>query len=225
MSDFEENDVVIEEPAIQKLSHKTSCLKKTCFNACGCLVLVLIGSFIFLRMIASPNEQNLKTIPETLKTQIPLYDTESLQKITFAAGKEKQNKIGLLVFLPKLIISPFVVHFPEKFLATESFSNTSTKKEILYTFMRAPITEAKDSYTLEWENLTAEPDFIYNFYKDEMEKKKFTTQYDQSTEDLHQLLFSSTSSMAAVRIEDKKNIKNGTDRVIMNISILNTNTE
>lgn len=225
MNENQENDVVIEEPAIQKLSHKTSCFKKTCFNACGCLVLILIGSFVFLRMIASPQEQTLKTIPETVTAQVPLYDAASLGKITFAPGKEKQNKLSLLVFIPKLIISPFVIHFPEKFLKPDSFSATSTKKAIFYTFMKTPIGEVKDAYTLEWQDLTAEPDFIYSFYKNEMENKNFKITYDQVTPELRQLLFSSTSTLTNVRIEDKKDSKNGTDRVIMNISTQNAATE
>jgi hypothetical protein len=88
--------------------------------------------------------------------------------------------------------------------------------------MDSPVGQAKDSYTFEWQDLGAEPEFIYNFYKNEIENKHYTIQYNQTTPLLRQFLFSSTSTLGTIRIEDEKDKKTGTDRVIMNISIVNT---
>lgn len=219
MGDDLDDRIIIEEPPLQKLTKKRSCFKKTCFNACGCLVVVLVGSLFFLRFLASPKEKNIRELPEFIKQSIPLYDEGQISKISLNPGQETQKRTELLTFFPKLIVSPFVVHFPHRLGDKGNYTSTSTKKEIFYGFMRQPIGETRDIYTLEWKNLTAEPNFIAEYYNTEMENKGFQIEYDQSNSGTRQILYSKKSVFVTLIIDDKNSKNHDTDKVTLTVSL------
>lgn len=219
MSDNLEDRVTIEEPPIEKLNKKRSIFKKTCFNACGCLFFVIIFSLVFLKFEAKPKEKPLRALPELIKNTVPLYDPEQISAMYYNAGQERQKRTELLTFFPKLIVSPFVVHFPHRFGDKGPYTSTSTKKEIFYGFMRTPIAEQEDIYTVEWKNLPAEPRFIAEYYKTEMENANFTLQYDQKNGSIRQMLYSSSSTLVNVMIDGPENARHTTDDVTLTISL------
>ncbi len=219
MSDSLDDRVIIEEPPIEKLTKKRSCFKKTCFNACGCFVLVIVLSLVFLKFEAKPKEKTIHTLPETLKQSIPLYDPEQIFSIHLNPGETRQKRRELLTFFPKLIVSPFVVHFPHRFGDKGPYTATSTKKEIFYGFMRTPIGEQKDIYTIEWKNLSAEPRFIAEYYKTEMENANFKLEYDQKNSSMRQMLYSSSSTLVNVIIDDKELTPHNTDHITVTVSL------
>ncbi len=211
--------IIIEEPPLQKLTKKRSCFKKTCFNACSCLVLVLVGSLVFLRYYANPKEKTVHVLPEVIQQSIPLYDEGQIAKILYNPGQEHEKRTELLTFFPKLIVSPFVVHFPHRFGDKGPYTTTSTRKEIFYGFMRQPIGETRDIYTLEWKNLSAEPRFIAEYYNTEMAKKGFTLTYDQKNGTIRQLLYTKEPTLVTLVIEDTNNKNHDTEQVTMIISL------
>lgn len=212
MTDNLEDRIIIEEPPIEKLTNKRSCLRKTCFNSCGGLVFVIVLSLLFLRFEARPKEKLIHELPETIKQSIPLYDPSQIFSIYYNAGQERQKRTELLTFFPKLIVSPFIVHFPHKLGDKGPYSSTSTKKQIFYGFMRTPIGEQKDIYTITWKNLTAEPRFIVEYYKTEMENKDFKLEYDQKNGSLRQMLYSNSSTLVNVIID-------GNDEVTVTVTL------
>ncbi len=219
MSDNLEDRVIIEEPPIEKLNKKRSFFHRSCFNACGCLVLVIIFSLVFLKFEAKPKEKTLERLPERIQQNIPLYDPEQIASISYNAAQERQKRTELLTFFPKLIVSPFVVHFPHKFGDKGPYTTSSTKKEIFYGFMRTPIAEQKDIYTLQWKNLPAAANFIADYYKTEMENANFTLEYDQKNGSLRQMLYTNSSTLVTVIIDDKETARRNTDMVTLTISL------
>lgn len=219
-----DDHITIEEPPLQKLTKKRSCFKKTCFNACSCLVLVLIGSLVFLKFSAAPKEKNVHELPEIIKQTVPLYDEAQIAKISLNPGQEHQKRTELLTFFPKLIVSPFVVHFPHRFGDKGNYTTTSTKKEIFYGFMREHIGETRDVYTLEWKNLSAEPEFIANYYTTEMKKKNFMLKYDEQSGFTRQLLYEDGPTLINIVILEKNKNKDtrknfGTEHITMTVSL------
>ena len=214
-----EDRITIEEPPIQKITKKrSSCFKRTCFNGCGCLILLLIGSLFFLRFLAAPSDKTLNKIPDPIAKAVPFYDMEQIWSIKLYPGAESKQKSELLTFFPKLIVSPLVVHFPHRLGDKGPYTATSTKKEIFYGFMREPIGETRDIYTVEWKNLSVEPRFIANYYKTEIDKKSFKLDYDEQNGNIRQMLYSNTSTLVSIIIEDKDHRSHDTDSVIMTIS-------
>lgn len=220
MSDTIDDRIIIEEPPIEKLNKKRSLFKRSCFNACGCLVLIIVFSLLFLKFEAKPKEKLIAVLPEQIKQSIPLYDPSQIASIYYNAGQERQKRTELLTFFPKLIVSPFVVHFPHRFGDKGPYTSTSTKKEIFYGFMRTPIGEQKDVYTLQWKNLPAEPQFIAEYYKTEMENANFILQYDQKNGPMRQMLYTNSSTLVNVIINDQENARrSSTDNVTLTISL------
>lgn len=216
--DFEDR-VTIEEPPIQKITQKkSSCFKRTCLNGCGCLIVLLVGSLFFLKFFATPSEKNLNKLPESVKQVVPVYDEKQISNITFYPGAESKQKSELLTFFPKLFVSPFVIHFPHRLGDKGPYTTTSSKKEIFYGFMREPIGETRDIYTIEWKNLSVEPRFIADYYATELKKKSFQLEYDQKNDNTRQMLYSTTSTLVGIIIEDPDHRSHDTDSVIMTIS-------
>lgn len=213
-----EDRITIEEPPLEKITKKRSCFKRTCSNACGCLVLLIIGSLIFLKLAARPSDKTLDRLPTTLTQSVPIYDQEQIFRIEFSAGAESKQKSEVVTFLPKLVVSPIVIHFPHRFGDKGPYTATSTKKEIFYGFMRHPIGETRDVYTLEWKNISTSPQFIATYYKTEMEKKNFTLDYDQHNGDKRQMLFSNPTTLVSIVIQDPDHKSHDTEHIFMTIS-------
>ncbi len=210
--------VTIEEPPIQQITKKRSCFKRTCSNACGCLILLIIGSLIFLKLAARPSDKTLDSVPEALRQTVPIYDERQVFRIEFSPGAESKQKFEVVTFFPKLIVSPIVVHFPHRFGDKGPYTTTSTKKEIFYGFMRQPIGETRDIYTLEWKNISTSPQFIAAYYQTEMEKKNFILDYDQYNGQKRQLLFSNPTTLVSVIIQDPDHRSHDTEHIFMTIS-------
>jgi hypothetical protein len=219
MSDHFDDRITIEEPPIQKITkQRSSCFKRTCLNGCGCLVLLIIGSLFFLKFIAGPSDKPIDKLPAPLKQTIALYDEGQISSIRFYPGAEGQRNSEVLAFFPKLIVSPVVIYFPHRFGDKGPYTSTSTKKEIFYGFMREPLSDARDVYTIEWKNLSAEPRFIAEYYQTEMAKKKFSLDYDQKNTDTRQMLYSNSSTLVSLLIKDPDHRSHDTQSVIMTIS-------
>jgi len=214
-----EDRITIEEPPIQKITKKkSSCFKRTCFNGCGCLILLIVGSLFFLKFIAGPSEKSIAKLPDSVRQMVPLYDEKQISNIRFYPGAESKQKSELLTFFPKLIVSPLVIYFPHRLGDKGPYTSTSTKKEIFYGFMREPIGETRDIYTIEWKNLSVEPRFIAEYYQTELKKKSFVQEYDQKNGNTRQMLYSTTSTLVNILIEDPDHRSHDTDSVTMTIS-------
>ena len=101
--------IEIKEPPIQELGKKRSCLKRTCFTGCGCIVIFIIASVLLLKFATGPRTKKLNEVPDNFPESIPLYDSDNIQEINFTSGKEKGRILEITAFIPKLILSPIIL--------------------------------------------------------------------------------------------------------------------
>jgi hypothetical protein len=208
---MQKNTVTIQEPPLQELNKKRSCLKRTCFTGCGCIVIFLIASLLLLKFATGPKTKKLKEIPPTILEHILPYDTDSIDTIQIISGRDRNKGIEMIAYIPKIILAPI-------FIAIEDNTPVDSKEKTAWskfsTFVQAPLTDQRDSVMIEWSMLIAEPSFVYDYYSGELTKKGFTIENEQATNNIKQLYFKNKIIDGSLRIQDNPK-KPGTDYVLL----------
>ncbi|PLX28768.1 hypothetical protein C0581_01005 [Candidatus Parcubacteria bacterium] len=167
--------IVIKEPPIEELNKKRSCAKRTCVTGCGCFAILFIISLLLLRFAIGPRTKEIKDMPQEFTSVIPVYDDSNVERITQTSGKERSKRVELAAYLPKLILSPFVVYFDKdfKYIPQTTADKDMTNWEKFIAFMTNPITDQRDVFEIEWLDLSADQDFVLEYYETELEKNNF----------------------------------------------------
>lgn len=210
-------DVVIQEPPVEEFGKKHSCIKRTCLSGCGCFFIFIIGSLILINYATNERERSLKNIPEKIQKNIPLYDEQNIKTIKMLSGEEKQKKLGLIAIFPKLLLSPMVVQWPEKFIENPEHGGRAAHIANIKRFVKLPVGDSKDIVTLEWKNLAAEPKFVEEYYTNELTKNNFTLEKAGQTTSSSQILFEKEQTSGTLLIQDTTPKIEGTDTVILKI--------
>lgn len=204
------SSVVIQEPPLQELNKKRSCAKRTCATGCGCIVLFLLASLLLLKFAAGPKKKTLKKIPTQVEAYIPLYDLDSLEHIYVTSGKDRNKAIETAAYIPKIILAPI-------FIAIENNANTTALEETsvwteLSEFVREPLTDQRDSLTMTWTDLIADPSFVYTYYVHKLEERGFTVVTEKTDGRVRHLTFSDGQVDGSLSIQDSGETT-GTDYV------------
>jgi hypothetical protein len=167
--------IKIKEPPIEELSKQRSCVKSTCATGCGCFTILFIISLVLLKFAFGPTSKQLKDLPEIFTSNIPIYDINNTETITHTSGKEKSKKIEKAAYIPKLVLSPFILYFDKdyKYIPRENNQVELNNLEKFLSFMKKPLTDQRDIYKIEWLNLHAKQDFLIDYYETELKKKNF----------------------------------------------------
>ncbi|OGH67962.1 MAG: hypothetical protein A3J66_03230 [Candidatus Magasanikbacteria bacterium RIFCSPHIGHO2_02_FULL_47_14] len=160
------DDIVIQEPPIQELKKKKSCLKRTCVTGCGCIVIFFVVSLFLLRLLHGPKQQELKEVPEPVHELVQVYEPDYIQKITLTKAGDRGRVIETLALVPKTLLAPIII------TAQKTQGDAGWWKEIKE-FIETPVTQAQDSIKIEWENVPAQPTFVVQYYQAAFEKKNF----------------------------------------------------
>lgn len=204
--------IKIKEPPIEELTKQRSCVKSTCATGCGCFTILFVISIVLLKFAFGPTSKELKDLPETFTSKIPIYDVSNVEKITHTSGKEKSKKIDKAAFLPKLVLSPFLIYFDKdnKYIPnTKPEGETMSNVEKFMSFMRKPLSDERDVYKIEWIELHATQDFLIEYYKTELKKKGFDIDEESNYDNTKQFTF----------FEEEKNI----DGVVYTVDTNKTN--
>jgi len=183
------DDVVIQEPPMEEFGKRHSCVKRTCLSGCGCILFFIIGGVFLINFAAKERIKDLKHIPETVESNIPLYDPQNVRHIQQISGKEKNKGFEIAALVPKVLISPLVITFPEKFIENPKKGDRDAHIANIKTFLQTPLGDQRDTLILEWTNLSAEPKFLVEYYQTELKKKQFQIQATGKTTSSTQLLF------------------------------------
>jgi len=142
-----------------------------------------------LKFSLGPRTRELKDLPASFTGVIPIYDKDSIEKITQTSGDERGRKTEIASYLPKLIISPFVVYFDKNFKFIPKPTSTSTPPienltnwEKFKLFMKRPIADHRDTIQVEWANLPAKQSFIVDYYENELRSKNFDIKIESSSD-------------------------------------------
>jgi len=172
--------IEIKEPPIEEFKKKKSCAKRSCSTGCGCIVIFLLVSLLLLKFIAGPRTKELKNPPDNFPSNITLYDKDEIKSISFISGKQKSRSVELAAFIPKLVLSPIILMFDDSVKTQKIIKKDG---EILvekkatwsdyFRLVKEPVTDQRDIVQIEWNYLTAEPDFIYEYFQNELKKNKY----------------------------------------------------
>ena len=185
--------IKIKEPPIEELNKQRSCLKSSCATGCGCFTILFIISILLLKFSFGPTSKELKDLPENFTNKIPIYDVNNIEKISHTSGKEKSTKIERTAFLPKLVLSPFIIYFDKnnKYIPrTKPENEKMTNIDKLISFMQKPLSDERDIYKIEWIELDATQDLLLEYYKTELKKKGFEIGQESDNKDIKEFTFS-----------------------------------
>lgn len=187
------DSVEIVEPPIGELTRKYSAfsaIKRACLTGCGCLVFLIIGIIIFLRIALGNGPEILATVPANFPNTIPVYDPDSIKQITFISGKYKNRGIEIAAFFPKIILSPLLMKTDTKNPENKA---TDSKISMLSNFWKTistPVSDHRDTIQIEWQDLPAGVFFINNYYKTELQKQGYTIDVESTGDTVQQFSFS-----------------------------------
>ena len=207
---------------MREFKKQRSCLKRTCFTSCGCLVFFLIGALIILKFTAGPRVKELKSIPANFPMEIVVYDKDNISRITIILGEDRSRAVETIAYVPKLILSPIFLVLEKKFPArkenAEGRIETKNTLENFMALMKEPVADHRDKIQIEWTELPAEPRFIYNYYKDELTKTGFIINEAVDKNNIRQFGFKLGNTEGVLYITDDAQ-KEGTDFVSLTVNI------
>ena len=198
-------NVEIVEPPIGELTRKYSAfsaIKRACLTGCGCLFLLIIGIIIFIRIAMGSGPSTLSHVPDNFPADIPVYDPDSIEKITFISGKYKNRGIEIAAIFPKIILSPLLLSM-NKDTAANNSTDKITSVTSLWKMISAPVSDHRDTVQIEWSKLDAEPYFIIGYYKTELKKKSYTIEVESEGENVMQFSFRKDDTSGSVYVQGK----------------------
>lgn len=215
------NSVEIVEPPIGELTKRYSAfsaIKRTCFTGCGCLVVLIIGITLFLRLALGSGPQTLQNVPDNFPNDIPVYDEDNIEQITFVSGKYKNRGIEIAAFFPKIILSPLFLTLNKNEQDASDTGKLASVKN-LWTIISAPVSDHRDTVQIEWKNLDAEPSFIINYYKTELNKADYKIDVESEGKAVRQFSFSKDTITGSIYVQGDDTLKPGTDYVVLTVNL------
>lgn len=214
--------IEIKEPPIEELNKKRSCIKRTCVTGCGCFVVIFIISLLLLRFAIGPRTKEVRDLPLYFTQVVPIYDAENIERITHTSGKEKGQYAEIAAYVPKLVLSPLVIHFDTKYryIPRTITDREMTKWEKFVSFMKEPITDDREVYKIEWIELSADKNFITEYYQKELTRSGFELGVESTTREITQFTFSNETQHidGAVYITDSTDTRL-TDYISLTVTI------
>jgi hypothetical protein len=217
-------NIEIVEPPLEELTKKYSAfsaIKRTCMAGCGCLVLLIIGIIIFLKIAMGSGPQTLSKVPDSFPADIPVYDKDNIEKITFISGKYKNRGMEIAAFFPKIILSPLILTMDKNQPSASTSNETGTLASVknVWKLINSPISDHRDMVQIEWKNLDAEPTFIVNYYKKELGKTDYKIDVESEGKDFKQFSFSRGDITGLLLVQGDEEVRPGTDYMALTVNI------
>lgn len=210
------DEVEIVEPPIGELTRNHFGLRRILFTGCFAIIIFIVGSIIAFRLAIGQGPEVLSTVPDNFPTEIPVYDRDAIERITFISGGYKNRAVEIAAFFPKLILS-------QLFLAingnTSNDNKTDTSLSETWKLMTTPVTNHQDTIQIEWKDMGAEPNFVINYYKVELRKKGYKIIQETTGSDLKQFTFSNPSGINGSLLAQSAEGKSGTDYAILTLNL------
>lgn len=216
------DNVEIIEPPLEELNKKRSGFSKACFTGCAFIIILIIGGIIFFRLFAGPGPQNLSRLPGDFPKDILVYDPDNIENITYISGKYKNRSIEMAALFPKVILSPLLLALDKnKNLPADNASeqkNTSLKN--LWKIITTPVGDHRDTVQIEWRNMDADPGFVIDHYKNELQKRAFIIEVESSGQGVDQFSFSRESDgLTGSLYIQTDNKGSGTDYAMLTVNL------
>jgi len=193
--------IEIKEPPLQELNKKRSCLFRTCFTGCGCIIFFGILMIILIWYATTPRVQKLPIVPEELAEVLPVYDKSNITLIRFTAGEDRGRAIERAAFIPKLLLSPLLALMDRQTTSTISTGGQIIDWTMIRRAIDAPVSDHRDLYQIEWHDLPASADFVESYYQTELKKRGFDVDSPLESDNSKQLLFRKYDTSGALLIQ------------------------
>ena len=213
--------IEIKDPPLEELNKKRSCLKRTCITGCSCFVIMFLVSLVLLRFTMGPRAKELKDLPQSFIKNIPIYDIEGIEKITYTSGKERGRIVEFTAYIPKLVLSPFVVYFDKeyKYIPIYDSANRDVSNwEKFIAFLSKPIADHRDILKIEWVKLNAKQSFVVEYYQTELKKQNFEIGLKSKNDNVIQFTFTKDNIDGVVYTMDEGDTE-GVDYVSLTTNI------
>ncbi|MFB6181507.1 MAG: hypothetical protein ABEJ24_01285 [Candidatus Magasanikbacteria bacterium] len=205
----EDNDVQVKGPAVQELEEKGSCLKRSCGKGCFFIILLIISFLGLIKFASSPHLKEVKKVPKSLPEGVPVYEQDSISRIAVASQNNKTFLAKVSDIVPKFfLVSAHVILQEDSPVELKNYLNAkdSTEKknifsEFLY-LMNQPTKKRQNKIVIEWRNISAEPDFVKDFYTTELKKNGFTVNSTADKKDIKQIGFSKGGIVGSLYLEN-----------------------
>ncbi|MFA6105045.1 MAG: hypothetical protein WC725_00390 [Patescibacteria group bacterium] len=212
-------NIEIIEPPIGELSKQRSSLKKTCLTGCGCVIFLIVGALLALRFFVGTGPSTIKKLPDNFPTAIPVYEKDSIEKITFISGTYKNRSIEIAAFFPKVILSPMLLQLRRE-TSTSSSGGFIAANRSFWSLLTTPVGDARDTIQIEWKSIDAEPGFIISYYRKELSKENFTISEVEQNGNTLQFSFESGDGISGTLLtETDLEDHPGTDYAALTVNI------
>ncbi|MDO8626038.1 MAG: hypothetical protein Q7K39_01090 [Candidatus Magasanikbacteria bacterium] len=212
--------IEIVEPPIQELTTKPSVWKRAALLGCGGLLLVLIILFVSIKIALGPGPETLRAVPASFPSNIPIYDKENIETITYIPGRYKNRAVEIAALFPKIILAPLFISLDDNAVVntTTVKTNSGFSAKKLWRVIATPVSNAHDTVQIEWHRSSAGPKFVYSYYQSELKKKKFTIESETHSPGFRQFSFknATVSGFFAVRGESEET---GADYMVLTVNI------
>ncbi len=211
--------VEIVEPPIRELTKSQSSFKRGCFTGCLFIVIAIALFLLGIKFLIGAGPSVIKTVPSTFPQDIPVYDKDAIERITFIPGKYIYRSTEIAALFPKVILSPLLVRVPDS-TQTNTTSKTPSTWNDIWQIISTPVNNLSDSVEIEWRNLDAEPSFIYTYYKKELGKKKYLINDEVRNKNEQHFTFTREDGISGfLLVEGDEESKPGTDYAALTVSI------
>lgn len=208
-SAYDDRTIEIQEPAINEIKKPHSCAKRACGSGCGCAVFMIALLAAGVWLFAPPEAEKITALPDEFPPSFPLYKPESITGITHVSAARKRRGPETAALIPKIALTPFIMWFDK----TDARTSTSLIAAIREA-VRTPVTTYTNTTAITWERLNAEPEFVDEWYYNELSKQKLTVTRTTVSSTSHALRFEDTTISGILSVEDPTP-DDGTDRVTM----------
>jgi len=213
------DDIKIIEPPIGEIAKKQRGWKKACFTGCGCSLIFLILIIIGIKIAMGPGPKTVKELPDNFPKDIPVYDQNNVEHITFISGKYKNRGLEIAAFFPKIILSPLLISMDSSKSAT-SDQNWHGKLKNMWEVIATPVGDTRDTVIIEWHNIETNKNFVVNYYKTELEKSNYKIDLTSEGGDTEQFSFSREDGLSgSFYAEDSDKERTGTEKIILTVNL------
>jgi len=218
----EDNEVQVKDPAVKELENKRSCVKRGCSKGCLFVILLVVGVLAISKFVTSPQLKEVKGVPSYFPQGVPVYEKDSIKKIAVSDQNKNTLFAKLSDVIPKFFLVTYSLSFEkidvEKYFKIEKkVQNKDTIDKFFY-LMNKPAKKKERKVVIEWKNLSAEPDFIYDFYSTELSKNDFEVNTSVNKKTKKQIGFSRGQIVGSLFIKDEPEIP-GTTSLSLDIVI------
>ena len=98
------DSIEIVEPPIGELSKKRNGFFRTCLTSVIIIIVLLAIGILAIRMSLGPGPKILSKLPDNFPADVPVYDRENIEVITFISGRYKNRGMEIAAFFPKIFL-------------------------------------------------------------------------------------------------------------------------